>query len=216
MRILASHRKHQPPEQVGFTILELMIATMVFSVILLVVAAGILSFTKQYIKGITKSNTQAVARSVMADVVQNIQFSGGTVATNNLTPIQTCIGNVVYYYEYGQQVTATQHGLVKDGSGGCAAAGMASFSSLSSSQYEMLGKGMRLAEFSVDTSSDQGAAVTVNVVSGDDDVLIDNSGKTAADAGFDWTDNVHCKSGAGSQFCAVSRLTTFVQARIGS
>jgi prepilin-type N-terminal cleavage/methylation domain-containing protein len=213
MWTLANMRHAKSQKQSGFTILELMIATMVFSVILLVVSAGILSFTKQYIKGITSSNTQAVARAVMSDIVQNIQFSGGIIrADTSLTPKQQCVGNVVYYYKIGQQVAPNQHALVKD-TGACAPTGIGSFVSLGPSQHEMLGQGMRLAEFTVDSNADAGAKVTLTVVSGADDVLIDNSGKTASDVGFVWSD-VHCKSGAGSQFCDVSRLTTFVQARV--
>jgi prepilin-type N-terminal cleavage/methylation domain-containing protein len=211
--------------QSGFTILELMIATMVFSVILLVVAAGILSFTKQYIKGITSSNTQTVARAVMADVVQNIQFSSGTVRHNALlNPEQYCVGNVAYYVVKGQKVTVTQHGLVQE-VGSCSATGitLGPLGTLSSTQHEMLSQNMRIAEFSIDqpNSSSTSATVTVTVVSGDYDMFTDKNGTVltseaaAPSASFDWG-SVHCRSGAGSQFCGVSRLTTFVQGRIGS
>jgi prepilin-type N-terminal cleavage/methylation domain-containing protein len=213
-----SAKTHDPKrqKQAGFTILELMIATMVFSVILLVVSAGILSFTKQYVKGITTSNTQAVARAVMADVVQNIQFSGSSPQPPNTTvsPTQQCIGNVVYYYELGQQVTPTQHSLVKD-IGSCAVGGIGNFVSLSPTQHEMLAPGMRIAEFSVVPVGENGANVTITVTSGDEDLFIDSSGRTSTDPAFDWS-SVHCRTGSGSQFCGISHLATFVQARIGS
>lgn len=221
MRTSTSLPIQERQKQFGFTILELMVATMVFSIILLVVAAGILSFTNQYIKGITSSNTQAVARAVMSDVVQTVQFSSGQLSPANvtLTPTQTCVGSVAYYYTKGQKVTNGQHGLVKD-VGFCDPAG-ANFSSLTATQHEMLNQNMRVAEFSIDQLSSNTVKVTVSVVSGDYDMLTDKNGALLTSevmppsAPFDWT-TVHCKPGAGSQFCGVSRLTTFVQGRIGS
>lgn len=200
--------------QGGFTILELMIATVAFSIILLVVAAGIMSFTNQYIKGITSSNTQTVARAIMSDVVQGVQFSNGQINTDiSLSPVQTCIGNEAYYYIFGQQVTSGQHGLVKD-TGSCNAAGI-NFASLTATQHEMLNRNMRIAEFSVDQVGSNSANITVTVVSGGDDLFTDKNGTSLPNATFDWT-SVHCKSGASTQFCGVSRLTTFVQGRVGT
>jgi prepilin-type N-terminal cleavage/methylation domain-containing protein len=59
----------------GFTILELMIASAVFAVVLLVVAIGAISLTNSYYKGITSSDVQSVARAIMSEVSQSIQFS---------------------------------------------------------------------------------------------------------------------------------------------
>lgn len=215
MQTSASVSNRRRTEQQGFTILELMIATMVFSVILLVVAAGILSFTKQYVKGITTSKTQTVARAVMADVVQNIQFSGGQIgAPNTISGLsQQCIGNIAYYYQIGQQVDPTHHGLIKD-IGSCNPDGLHAGPLDPATQHEMLGRGMRLAEFSIQPAATTGATVTISVVSGDNDLFIDGSGKNGTDAGFSWSNDVRCRAGAGSQFCGISRLTTFVQTRI--
>ncbi len=223
MRILAKMRAAESRSQSGFTILELMIATSVFSIILLVVAAGIISFTKQYVKGITTSNTQAVARSVMADVVQNVQFSGGSISGDTtVNPAQVCIGNTAYYYVRGQQVTGTQHGLVKDNSP-CSSDGIDLSHLTPATQHELLNQHMRLAEFSFSQpdSSSTNAQITISVVSGEYDMLTDKNGNSlhsesgAPSDSFDWP-SVRCKAGAGSQFCAVSRLTTFVQGRIGN
>jgi prepilin-type N-terminal cleavage/methylation domain-containing protein len=213
MRTSTSTPRQTKVSDAGFTILELMIATMVFSVILLVVAAGILSFTNQYIKGITSSNTQAAARTLMADVAQTIQFSSGQVTPPaGLNPTKVCVGNVAYYYEIGKKVTAAQHGLVKDID---SCNGSVNFTgNLSGNQHEMLNKNMRIGEFSVQQLGGNAVAITVSVVAGEDDMISDKNGYTVTNASFDWP-SVHCKSGAGSQFCAVSRLTTFVQGRIG-
>src|SRR5215813_11934354 len=62
----------------GFTILELLIASGVFAVILLVVAVGVIRFSNDYYRGVTASKTQSAARAIMLRVSQSIEF-GKTV-----------------------------------------------------------------------------------------------------------------------------------------
>jgi prepilin-type N-terminal cleavage/methylation domain len=92
----------------GFTILELMIATMVFSVVLLLVTAGILQVSRVYYKGLTESTTQSTARNIIDTLAQAIQFSGAEVTeTHNVNPGKDdsfCIGNKQYSYRLGSQV----------------------------------------------------------------------------------------------------------------
>ena len=59
----ARHDRTQS-SQSGFTIVELMIATLVFAMVLLVITVGVMSFTRAYYRGINQSNTQRVARAV--------------------------------------------------------------------------------------------------------------------------------------------------------
>lgn len=59
--------------QHGFTILELMIATMVFGVMMLFATTGMIEIGRAYYKGITSSKTQEVARSVERDVANAVQ-----------------------------------------------------------------------------------------------------------------------------------------------
>ncbi len=95
----AFSRRKSPRDSGGFTVIELMIATIVFAVILLVVTAGVLQFTRQYYKGINSSNTQAAARAIIDDMTRAIQFNGGDI--NPLTysgkPAGYCIGGYKRY-----------------------------------------------------------------------------------------------------------------------
>src|SRR6185312_7743076 len=92
----------------GFTILELMIAASVFSIILLVVAVGVINFTNSYYKGITTSKTQDAARSIMNTLTQSIQF-GQTVTlptyNSGANTYGMCIDNTLYAFRLGQEVT---------------------------------------------------------------------------------------------------------------
>jgi len=66
-------------KQQGFTIIELMISTVIFSVVLLMCMAGILQITRLYYRGVTQSNTQEVARAITNDISEAIQFSGSNI-----------------------------------------------------------------------------------------------------------------------------------------
>src|SRR4051812_3835737 len=63
----------------GFTMVELMIAISVFSLVLVLITTGILRFTRQYYKGVISSKTQDAARAVVDDVTRAIQFNGGSL-----------------------------------------------------------------------------------------------------------------------------------------
>lgn len=189
--------------QSGFTIIELMIATTVFSVILLICSYAMLQIGRTYYKGITQSRTQNVARAVLDDISQSIQFSGGTV-TPPTSPMPTtgvfCVDNKVYYYKLnnpvGQNPPPNDYALKlnKEACPGGVVNGK-----------ELLGPNMRLDALQV-TESPSGSglwSVKVRIVYGDDAVLSGSPG------------SYQCKENrAGGQFCAVSELATVVQKRI--
>ncbi len=54
----------------GFTIIELLIATTIFSVVLLLAASGLLYIGRLYYKGLTSSATQEAARNIMQELTQ--------------------------------------------------------------------------------------------------------------------------------------------------
>ena len=70
--------------QRGFTILELMIAISIFSVILIVCSMVLIGIGNIFAKGANVTNVQNDARSAIADITSTIQFSG-TVLNNGLT-----------------------------------------------------------------------------------------------------------------------------------
>jgi prepilin-type N-terminal cleavage/methylation domain-containing protein len=212
-----SHRR-----QDGFTIVELMIATLVFAMVLILITVGVLSFTKSYYKGVNQSATQNAARTVIEDVSQAIQFSGDAVTTDLGTTNNSkgfCIGNRRYSYLLGKQLwddgnpdsnlNQTRHALVLDQAGSCGGMSPQDVANLPaalvSGSTEMLQPRMRLAKLNIQR---QGTSdlyrINVRVIYGDDDLLIN---PTAADA--------RCKvSISGSQYCAESELSTTVKKRI--
>jgi prepilin-type N-terminal cleavage/methylation domain-containing protein len=96
-------------EQAGFTLVELLIATSIFSVILLVVTFGMLNIGKIYYRGINSSNTQAVARTISDDIVRDIQFNGGRIKIDTITNDSGstgyfCIGEKKYSFVLDRQL----------------------------------------------------------------------------------------------------------------
>lgn len=201
----------------GFTLLELMIATSVFAVILLVVTAGILSFTRQYYKGVVASTTQNTAREIMSELTQSIQF-GSTIQSGlgGGGVSGFCVDNKLFSFTPDVQVTdnggvAAQHqgyhALVRSQlAGGCNSStvpvALPNSANLPAGERELVANHMRLAALTVTPLTAGGPlySVHVRVVYGDDDLL--NGTHTT------------CKGGIGSQFCAVSDLTTTVQKRL--
>jgi type II secretory pathway pseudopilin PulG len=108
-------------KEAGFTIVELIIATLIFSVILLLLTAGIIQITHSYYKGVIETNTQNVARNIVESIGQAMQFSKGTVQEscaggscdilNPCNPAGSCTsgvvceGNISFSYILSKQLT---------------------------------------------------------------------------------------------------------------
>jgi len=224
-----------PQEQSGFTIVELMIATLVFSVVLVVITVGVLHFTSSYYKGINSSTTQTTAQNAIDSVSQSIQFSaGGTVGTDVAPAGLFCAGSNIFLYSLGVQYqggtpSATNWGLYalpNPHTANCSTTGIGSFAG----GTELLGKGMRVTNVSVlNTDPVKNLwQVSLTLVYGDSDLLCRTSlgGSTKGSCqqtapAYLLTDavsgaDVSCKPQIGSQFCSVAALSTIAQQRIGN
>ncbi|CAN5386864.1 hypothetical protein BH09PAT4_BH09PAT4_08310 [soil metagenome] len=205
--------------QAGFTVLELMVATTVFAVVLLVLTAGVLSFSKSYFSSTTRGNTQVVARALIDDIAKTIQFGQSVPTTNSTGNTKVlCLDNVQYLYATGFQVSAatnipqhqSKYGVIKRVSTtGCPAPAdiTGGFAFNSTTDKELLAKHMRISKLDVLQLGNNTYTVNIRVAYGDDD-LFGITGPTPV-----WA-TIVCKDGAGSQFCAVSDLSTTVQQRI--
>jgi prepilin-type N-terminal cleavage/methylation domain-containing protein len=205
-RTSATGVKHR--QSAGFTIVELMIATVVFSVILVLITSGVLYLTRSYYAGLNRTNTQNTARAIVSDVSQAIQFTGTAIATTDDTGSSYfCAGGKIYTFKPGVQyqggaATAANPGLyVAPQSSGCAALAASGYTNAAGQQ--LLGTGMRIASLTVTKTGSQLYSISITLLYGDDDLLSATTGTAA-----------HCLSQAGSQFCAVSALSTTVERRL--
>lgn len=210
----------------GFTIIELLIATGVFSVILLVCSSVLIQIGRIYQKNIINSQTHEVARSVIVSVSEAIQFSGGDVSlpgTNGNDPASNgfCIDDKRFSFKKNLKlvdssptVDQTLHALVVDNLGGCTSDKAQNLSVASVLGKELLSPNMRIMQLTVcipgmvatadcpspSTANSNLYQVIVKIAYGDSD-LFDGSG--------------NCISArSGGSFCANSNLSTTVQKRI--
>jgi prepilin-type N-terminal cleavage/methylation domain-containing protein len=192
----------------GFTIVELLVSTVVFAVLLLIISIAVIQFSRVYYKGVTENNTQDTTRSIMDSIAQAIQFSGGTIS-DSPTPTfgvsqAFCVGNQQYSYVLGKQlVDGGAHATLVRDLAGCTSSSAPSLTDASGK--ELLSPNMRLVKLSVKNVAGTNLYnINVKVVYGDDDIL---NNPNSANAG--------CKSTqTGAHFCAVTDLTTTVTKRV--
>jgi prepilin-type N-terminal cleavage/methylation domain-containing protein len=196
----------------GFTIVELMIATIVFGFVLLVASAGIIAIGKTYYKSITTSSTQNTARTLMDEVSRSLQFAKETVNISNYRMDNGvyCFGQDRYSFNIDEETgTKLRYDRMPLGT---------SCSYVDTGQ-ELLGSNMRLLDFSVSGSGENYRVVIKVAYSAGDDLLTiyDNSGNPNGGIPIDLPTaaGAECKTGiAGSNFCGVSRLETTVTRRV--
>ena len=206
------------PASSGFTIMELLVATVVFSVVLLVVTAGILQIARVYYKGVTESSTQNTARNIIDTVSQAIQFSGGNVSATAAAPTPGtsyafCVGNQQFSYTVGWQVennpdttkNQTWHALVQYTTPGCSSSSPPqNVRNQAINGRDLMGAHMRLANLTVTPIGANQYRIQVRVVYGDNDLLFNPTSSNASCRGFK----------AGTQFCSVADLSTVVVKRV--
>lgn len=253
----------------GFTIVELMIALSVLSVILVTTTIILIQIGALYSKGVNQADLQNANRTVVADISGQLQFSGKvpnycqlnaavaapTVANTTCyanthdyanaadgtteTVYSYCISNVRYSYtlnrELGTDSTRspkqiTPHVLWRDtlttnastcptmditqtdpGTAGAKcydASGNTACLDNAGSGYEMLGDHMRLTRYLIQQTTASSGIYSVDawMAFGDSDlVLPDPAGPPGHSV---------CNGGKGTQFCAVSSITTQLTGRI--
>ena len=202
--------KRLTDNQPGFTIVELMMATAVFSVILLVGLTGFVQIGRAYYKGLTISQTNDTAQQILNDVSAQIRLSSSVSAVTQYSGniYYQCIGNHRYTFNLFNLVDPSNHdniskfGLLEDelpGNSGCG--NPYSMQAPLSNPAELLGNQMRLLNFSITPVGSSGLySVQVTVASGQDSALTDPTSPTA-----------QCKLQlGGTQFCAVTTLSTIV------
>src|ERR1700685_4674914 len=91
--------KTKQPGQKGFTIVELLLATSVFSLILLVALGSFLQIGRLFYKGVSLTSVQNVATQALNDMADNIQTASSVSALASSGGYNYfCIGNTRYTY----------------------------------------------------------------------------------------------------------------------
>jgi prepilin-type N-terminal cleavage/methylation domain-containing protein len=204
------------PSSRGFTIIELLIATVVFSVVLLVFLAAFLQISRLFYKGVSMNNTQESARNVVQDISDDLKFSNNTPSTG---PGYLCIGLHRYKYNLGYQLGSASgpgnYGILReDVSVACPAP---SVPGSGSKPKEILDNGMQLNALSVNCNSAIGRClINIHLVfyGGASDVFTssEHPGNTTADhiAASKDPDALCTGDINSSQYCAVADYNSTV------
>lgn len=230
-------------DQNGFTIIELMVATVVFSFILLIFNMGVIKIYNIYYKGQTQTKTQDTARAVLDSLAQDIQFGGKTIPTPSNTKAKNanrviCVDNIRYTYKMGLKLLDNNisHAIVRDVASAASTPAYCdtgtvisnfNFAPLVPSAVELLVPNMRVALLQLTQPDPINKPTIYNIhirlIYGDDDLLCSPSHGDCSSGGSGYNtdlfytflpDDLGCKSTAGSQFCAVADLTTTVDKRV--
>ena len=223
-------RKTRPQD--GFTIVELLIATTAFSIILIVIVYAVLFISHNFIRGTVESQTQENARSIMQQVTEQIQLSDGNISQGDGYPATNtdfiCVGDTQYSYVLNQEVDGSAspasgtvpHALVARQLPGCDSSSVAeniSTANLPEGSTELLGNHMRLGEFEIGPVNGSTSLFSVSIIIGYGDQ--DGGGQSGAliIANSEQPYQYSCiPSIIKGDFCATATLSSIVQQRIGS
>jgi prepilin-type N-terminal cleavage/methylation domain-containing protein len=218
-----------PRSQAGFTIIEVAIATTVFSVVLLLSLSAVAQIGKMYYKGVVTAQTQDISRLISSEIIQNIQLTAGKVgqveASNPLPPLSVppipqvpqgstgnfCVGDTLYSFILDVPLSNSQpHVLWADTLANCETAPPAAkIRTLTNANpngaaggRELLSPNMRLSKLVVkNINSTSLYAVSLGIVFGDNSVLLSTHDRCTGDY-------------SAAQFCSVVNLDTTVKKRL--
>lgn len=215
----------------GFTIVELMLASAVFSLVLMIALAGFLQIGHLFYKGVSTTSTQNINRQIVDDVITNIQTASGVnLQQQSNTYSYYCIGNYRYTFSIGNMLdlsqpvnysapgnTASNFGIIKDqlpGSTPCAApcnTGCTNGAVAFNNPVELLNDKMRVEDFTISqpnaATSPNLYTVTLKIVYGDDNSLNNISNPNT----------IECAGNlSNQQFCSVSSITSSIYKGYGS
>lgn len=222
----------------GFTIVELMIATVVFSMVLMVCSYAIVHVGRMYYKGVITSRTQDTSRKIVDDVVNNIVYNKPLALIRGSDPntLSVCFGRVRYTYLLNKQLgPESNHVMWRDGKNYSASCSPLDLSqedpgfdvvagySESYDSREMLGSNMRISTFDILEPCDpvstppapgcpSGSSPDVWSIN----VSVSYGDKSDFEEISAGVPNYNLCKGviAGGQFCAVSSYSTTVKSRL--
>lgn len=221
----------QHSNQAGFTLVELLIATSVLSVLLVMATVIMISIGNLYYKGVNQSRIQNNVRSLSDEISERLQTSNGArpAAADLAQPgvIAYCIGDTRYTAVIGKQIgkgaDQSKHVLWRD-KNNTPSSCTGSLPTMSSDTpsaggAELIAPGARLTKFSIVGISPY--EVNIEVVYGEDDVLCnanvagDCNETTKSTHLSDSGAQIRCKGSKDtSRFCATAALNTLVTRRL--
>lgn len=195
--------------QKGFTIIELMIASLVFTSLLLLCLEGITRVAKVYVKNSSISRTNEFVRTLSEDISQQIKYGLSEPSIGGSAGVKYFCGGG---YAYRIALNTNTSAIKRDINSTCADY----TNDTSYNDAETISPAqLRVLVFSItNTPPSLAWEVKIRASIGDPDLLKDSAGKYLTDANPDFTTVKCIPNLAGSEYCAVIELTTVVTRRL--
>lgn len=203
--------------QSGFTIIELMLAMVVFSIMLIMVTVSITGIGRLYYKGINQAKVQNNVRTISDEISDNLKFGAsfnevtGTTATGGAYQTVYCTGLDRYTFVLNQRVAdEIPHVLWRDtiqpGSCDVGVPDLGTATPGGENGTELIASGASLSQLEIVPTPGDGSTlhqIRLIVAYGESDLFVDPNNR------------VQCRGteSGGDQFCAIARLTTKVVER---
>ena len=208
--------------EAGFTIIELMIALTALSLILVMSTVIMMRLGDIYTKGVTMANLQNNTRNLSGDIASALQFTGSDLkcqpeGCGTGTTKAQCIGSTRFSYILNEPLgydssndTTNTHVLWKDTMTNSAKCEPLDLSLAvpkddvsKDDGSELLQEHVRLSRFSIDEVPDESGKFRIEIWTayGDDDLVLESPA-------------LACRSDRGSDFCALSKISTTVIKRV--
>ncbi len=217
--------KHKQLSQKGFTLVELLIATAVFSMVLIVFLTALMGVSQLFYKGVNLSNTQGAARNVIQTIADDIQFSK---EAPDFHTDYFCIANYRYSFKLGVQVDSglpNDYGLVREKVSVCKAPDTVPPDNVPAAQLQpinfgtaekLLDPGMQLNDMSIKPLNGAVSAKILIVYYGANkgvftsQIASNNDPSSPSYNAYQATDAQCTGSPSSSQFCATAKYQTTI------
>jgi prepilin-type N-terminal cleavage/methylation domain-containing protein len=216
----------------GFTIVELMIALSVLSVLLVAASVVMIQVGSLYTKGVNAANLQTVNRNIVSDLSTTIQFSGASPAScvvaegspgpcteysdgGNYKVTVFCIDNIRYSYVLDREMgndpypapgLQTNHVLWRDT--------LANGEACSPLDLSVAGKPTGSSADGYDMVPAHMRLINFSVTEGTDGLYTIDVAMAYGDSDLVNASNNTCNTGPGTQYCSNSDITTTVGRRV--
>jgi prepilin-type N-terminal cleavage/methylation domain-containing protein len=200
--------KYAKSKRKGFTILELMIASTVFALMLTIVMSALVQYGKIFYQGSLAAKTQETSRRLIDEMTRQIRYTTGAVETKTNGGLTfVCMGNIRYIVDVDKPVDSAtnQHALIKANNPVPDICDTSYSDPWPSDYQEQLQENTRVMQINATCQAATSICdISLLLVAGNDDDI-------------DRTTNPlypTCKPGPGSQFCTISDLSTTVVRRV--
>lgn len=198
--------------QKGFTIIELLIASLIFTTILLLCLEGITRLGKIYIKNTSTSRTSQFIKAFTDEVSRQIKYGSSmplTLPSNIDNSYRFCVSGNAYKIIFNNINDA----IKRKQNPGCGTSIQGDF--FDTGAENIAPNGMRVLTFSI-SESESLWSVNILVALGDNDLLTDADGNTLSEATpYDQLTGVKCRSGiSGGEFCSVLGISSYATRRL--